>query len=101
MLSAGSNEATGRANAADQTGHPGRAVIIAGNMGGATGYLVNGIAVRGGRLGELALNLSVADIDQFKVQQSFFMPDHGPNPGLVNVTTKGGGNELHGQAFLL
>ena len=99
LLSAGSNEATGRANVADQTGHPGRSVIVAGNMGGATGYLVNGIAVRGGRLGELALNLSVGDIDQFKVQQSFFMPDQGPNPGLVNVTTKGGGNSFHGQAF--
>ncbi|MGH9721852.1 MAG: carboxypeptidase regulatory-like domain-containing protein [Bryobacteraceae bacterium] len=99
LLSAGSNEATGRANVSDQTGHPGRSVIVAGNMGGATGYLINGIAVRGGRLGELSLNLSVGDIDQFKVQQSFFMPDQGPNPGLVNVTTKGGGNQFHGQAF--
>ncbi|MGH9660077.1 MAG: carboxypeptidase regulatory-like domain-containing protein, partial [Bryobacteraceae bacterium] len=99
MMSAGSNEATGRADVAGQTGHPGRSVIIAGNMGGSTGYLVNGIAVRGGRLGELSLNLSIGDIDQFKVQQSFFMPDQGPNPGLVNVTTKGGGNDFHGQAF--
>lgn len=99
LLSAGTNEATGRANTSDQTGHPGRAVVVAGNMGGATGYLVNGIAVRGGRLGELAVNLSVADIDQFKIQQSFFMPDQGPNPGLVNVTTKGGTNAFHGEAF--
>jgi hypothetical protein len=99
LLSAGANDATGRADVAGQTGHPGRQVIIAGNMGGATGYLINGIAVRGGRLGELSLNLSVAAIDQFKIQQSFFMPDQGPNPGLINLTTKGGGNELHGQAF--
>ena len=27
------------------------------------------------------------------------MPDQGPNPALVNVTTKGGGTEFHGQAF--
>ena len=27
------------------------------------------------------------------------MPDQGPNPALVNVTTKGGGNQFHGQAF--
>ena len=99
LTAAGANEAVGRANVADQTGHPGRAVILAGNPGGATGYIVNGIAVRGGRLGELALNLSIADIDQFKVQQSFFMPDQGPNPGLVNVTTKGGGNRFHGELF--
>ncbi len=99
LSAAGVNEAVGRANVADQTGHPGRAVILAGNPGGATGYTVNGIAVRGGRLGELALNLSLADLDQFKVQQSFFMPDQGPNPGLVNATTKGGGNRFHGQVF--
>ena len=31
------------------------------------------VAVRGGRLGESALNLSPAVIDQFKVQMSFFI----------------------------
>jgi len=96
---AGSTEAIGRADVASQTGHPGRSVVITGNMAAASGYLINGIAVRGGRLGELSLNLSISDIDQFKVQQSFFMPDQGPNPGLVNVTTKGGGNEYHGQVL--
>src|SRR5262249_20754655 len=64
---AGSTEAVGRADVAGQTGHPGRAVIITGNMGGASGYLINGIAVRGGRLGELSLNLAISDIDQFKI----------------------------------
>lgn len=74
-------------------------MIITGNFPPTTGYTINGIATRGGRLGESALNLSVAAIDQFKVQQNFFLPDQGPNPGLVNVTTKGGTNEIHGQAF--
>ncbi len=64
-----------------------------------TGYIINGISVRGERLGESALNLSIAAIDQFKVQQSFFLPDQGPDPALVNVTTKGGTNAIHGQAF--
>src|SRR5205085_1303675 len=47
----------------------------------------------------LSLNLSVAAVDQFKVQQSFFMPDQGPNPAMVNISTKGGNNQLHGQVF--
>ena len=86
-------------NVQTQVGHPDRSVILAGNMPETTGYLIDGIATRGGRLGESALNLSISDVDQFKVQESFFMPDQGPNPALVNVTTKGGGNAFHGQAF--
>lgn len=100
LIAAGSSEVTGRADVyTGQIGHPGRAIAITGNMATTTGYTVNGIATRGGRLGESALNLSVAAIDEFKVQQNFFMPDQGPNPGLVNVTTKGGANAIHGQAF--
>jgi len=86
-------------NVGNQVGHPLRSVILTGNMPQTTGYLIDGIATRGGRLGESAVNLSIAAIDQFKVQLSFFMPDQGPNPGLVNLTTKGGSNQFHGQAF--
>jgi hypothetical protein len=100
LISGGSSQLIGNANVIGaQVGHPDRGVILAGNMPQTTGYLIDGIATRGGRLGESAVNLSVAAVDQFKVQESFFMPDQGPNPGLVNVTTKGGGNTLHGQAF--
>jgi Carboxypeptidase regulatory-like domain len=100
LSAGGANTPVGNSNVIQaQTGHPDRAVILTGNMPQTTGYLIDGIATRGGRLGESAVNISVAAIDQFKVQQSFFMPDQGPNPGLVNVTTKGGGNDFHGQAF--
>ena len=100
LIAAGSSEVVGRADVyTGQVGHPSRAISITGSMSTTTGYTINGIATRGGRLGESALNLSVAAIDQFKVQQNFFMPDQGPNPGLVNVTTKGGGNAFHGQLF--
>ncbi|MCL4401189.1 MAG: carboxypeptidase-like regulatory domain-containing protein, partial [Acidobacteria bacterium] len=100
MLAGGANMPAGNSdNIGSQIGHSGRSVILAGNMPQTTGYIIDGIATRGGRLGESSLNLSVAAIDQFKVQQSFFMPDQGPNPALVNVTTKGGGNQFHGQAF--
>ncbi|MCL5746566.1 MAG: TonB-dependent receptor, partial [Acidobacteria bacterium] len=100
LMAAGSNEVTGRSDMyTGQVGHPSRSVVITGSMPAMSGYTINGIATRGGRLGESALNLSVAAIDQFKVQQNFFMPDQGPNPGLVNVTTKGGTNAIHGQAF--
>ena len=99
LLAAGTNNAAGRADASGQTGHPGRSVVISGVKSTSNSYTINGIQVRGARLGELAVNLSVANVDEFKVQQSFFMPDQGPNPAMVNVNTRGGTNAFHGQAF--
>lgn len=100
LTAAGSNAVTGGSDVySAQIGHPGRAVVINGNPPTTTGYTIDGIATRGQRLGESAVNLSVAAIDQFKVQQGFFLPDQGPDPGLVNVTTHGGANAVHGQAF--
>ncbi len=84
---------------AGQQGHSDRSVILSGNSPFQTSYLIDGIATRGSRLGESALNLSVSAIDQFKIQIGFFMPDQGPNPGIVNLITKGGTNEYHGEAF--
>jgi hypothetical protein len=63
------------------------------------GYSLDGVPIRGSRDGELALNISIAAIDQFKVQDSFLMPDQGPSPAVVNVATKSGGNQFHGEAF--
>lgn len=100
LLSGGAVAPTGRSDAiSGQTGRSDNAVILGGNVGSSTGYLINGIATRGGRLGESAMNLSPAAIDQFKVQMSFFMPDQGPNPGLVNLTTRSGSNRFHGELF--
>ncbi|MGH9628559.1 MAG: carboxypeptidase regulatory-like domain-containing protein [Bryobacteraceae bacterium] len=100
LLSGGAVAPTGRSDSiTGQTGRGDNAVLLGGNVGSSTGYLINGIATRGGRLGESALNISPAAIDQFKVQMSFFMPDQGPNPGLVNLTTRSGSNSFHGELF--
>lgn len=82
-----------------QTGHPNRAITIAGTEQDLVGFTVNGISVAGTRLGDLALNVSIAAIDQFKVLQGFIMPAMGPDPGIVNVVTKSGANSFHGEAF--
>lgn len=100
LTASGSSQVTGGSDVySAQIGHPNRAVVINGNPPTTTGYTINGIATRGQRLGESAVNLSIAAIDQFKVQQSFFLPDQGPDPGLINITTRGGTNSFHGQAF--
>ncbi|MGH9469198.1 MAG: carboxypeptidase regulatory-like domain-containing protein [Terriglobia bacterium] len=82
-----------------QGGHPGLAINIGGNAQDFSMYLINGIATSGSRIGQAALNLSIGDIDQFEVHYGFFMPDLGPDPGIVNVITKSGTNHFHGEAF--
>ncbi len=99
LLAGGTAPSEGRASFQGQIGHEGRFVVIGGVKAANNSYTINGIQVRGARGGELAVNVSPANVDQFKVQSSFFMPDQGPNPAMVNVTTKGGSNDLHGEAF--
>ena len=74
-------------------------LLIAGNEPDFTMYLVNGIQTVGTRAGNSSLNLSVSAIDQFEVHYGFFMPDLGPNPGIVDVITKAGTNKFHGEVF--
>lgn len=99
LLAAGANDSSNRAYSNNQTGRSDRAVIIAGNFPTSTSYLINGIVVRGSRSTELTVPLSPDALDQFRVQQSFFMPDQGPNPAIVNFTTKGGTNAFHGSVY--
>jgi hypothetical protein len=84
---------------ATQTGHADRDITIAGVEQDLVGFTVNGISVAGSRLGDLSLNVSISAVDQFKIVQGFIMPAMGPDPGVVNVVTKSGGNSFHGEAF--
>jgi hypothetical protein len=99
LLAAGANDANNRDYGNNQTGRADRAVIIGGNIAANTNYLLNGIVVRGSRSTELTIPLSPDAVDQFRVQQSFFMPDQGPGPAIVNFATKGGTNAFHGSAY--
>jgi len=76
-----------------------RAIVLPGTLPYSVGYFLDGVPIRGLRDGELALSVSIAAIDQFKVQESFLMPDQGLNAAAVNIVTKSGGNQFHGEAF--
>ena len=80
-------------------GPPARTIVLPGTLPSAVGYSLDGLNIRGSRDGELALSPSVAAIDQFKVQENFLMPDQGIYPAAVNIVTKSGTNQLHGEAF--
>jgi hypothetical protein len=80
-------------------GPPDRQIVLPGTLPQTTGYSLNGFNMRGSRDGELVAGVSLAAIDQFKVQEGFLMPDQGPGVALVTVVTRTGGNQFHGQAF--
>ena len=80
-------------------GHAGRVIVLPGALPYSVNYTLNGIPIRGSRDGEMAANVSVAAIDQFKVQESFLMPDQGAYGSAVNVVTKSGTNQFNGEVF--
>jgi Carboxypeptidase regulatory-like domain len=80
-------------------GPPDRAIVLPGTLPYSVGYFLNSVPIRGPRDGELALNVSIAAIDQFKVEMNFLMPDQGANAAAVNIVTKSGSNQFHGEAF--
>ncbi len=99
-LSAGARDVTPASNLfSTNIGPPDRIIILPGTLPNAVSYYLNGINVTGSRDGELALSPSIAAIDQFRVQESFVMPDQGINPALVSIVTRSGSNELHGELY--
>ena len=80
-------------------GPPDRMVVVPGTLPNSVSYSLNGVDITGSRDGELALSPSPAGVDQFKVQHNFLMPDQATNPAVVNIVTKSGSNQLHGEAF--
>jgi hypothetical protein len=85
--------------ASSNIGPPEREIVLPGTFPTTTGYSLNGFSLSGSRDGELVAGLSIAAIDQFKVQESFLTPDQGVGVALVNVVIKTGSNQFHGQAF--
>jgi hypothetical protein len=85
--------------ATSQTNRTLPGISVAGMQQDLTMYTVDGMALTGSRLGNSEMNLSIADIDQFKVRQGFFMPGNGTDPAIIDVVTKSGTNRLHGELF--
>jgi hypothetical protein len=85
--------------AAANVGPPEREILLPGTFPHTTKYSLNGFDIAGARDGEMAAGLSVAAIDQFRVEEGFLMPNEGSGVGVVSVVTKSGSNQFHGEAF--
>jgi hypothetical protein len=80
-------------------GPPNRTVVLPGTLPNSVSYFLNGINITSSRDGELAMSPSVSAIDQFRIQQSFVMSNQSSHPAIVNIVTRSGTNELHGEAW--
>jgi hypothetical protein len=83
----------------NQTGHNSLTLEVTGNSQWLTGYNINGISTRSPRIGNSSLNLSISAIDQFKIELGFFLPDKGPQGGIIDVLTRSGTNTVHGEVY--
>jgi hypothetical protein len=100
LLAGGANEVSAASDLfSSNVGPPARTIVLPGTLPYAASYSLDGMNIRGARDGDMALSPSVTAIDEFRVQESFLMPDQGVGVAVVNVVTKSGGNEFHGEAY--
>lgn len=83
----------------NQTGHGSNMLDVAGSSQWLSGFNIDGISTRSPRIGNSSMNISVSAIDQFKIKYGFFLPDAGPQAGIVDVLTKQGTNTYHGEVY--
>ena len=76
------------------------AINTAGNREEAVNYVINGITLNNLSFSSISFQPSLATIQEFKVENSTFSAEFGQSSGaVVNLATRSGGNEFHGEFF--
>jgi len=76
-----------------------RSLLVGGNRESATSYLYDGVEMRNPRVGDSSITPSLDAVQEFKIQRNFFQAEFGNAPGIINVASRGGSNEIHGSVF--
>src|SRR5437879_4629576 len=72
----------------------------AGNREDGVNFMVNGINLNDISNQQVTFQPSINTVDEFKVANSTFSAEYGRNSGaIVNIATKSGTNEFHGEVF--
>ena len=75
------------------------AINTAGNREEAVGFMVNGVTSNNLTFGALLFEPPVTSIQEFKIDNSVFSAEYGHVSGaIVNIVTRSGRDELHGEA---
>ncbi len=75
-------------------------ITTAGNREETVNYIINGITLNNLTNSSITFQPSIGAVQEFKVDNSTFSTEHGQSSGaIVNVATRSGGNEFHGELF--
>jgi outer membrane receptor protein involved in Fe transport len=76
------------------------ATNTAGNREETVNYMINGITLNNMVFSSITFQPSISSVAEFKVDNSTLSAEYGQNSGaVVNIATRGGGNEFHGEVF--
>ncbi|HZT77778.1 MAG TPA: carboxypeptidase regulatory-like domain-containing protein [Vicinamibacterales bacterium] len=74
--------------------------MTAGNRETSVNFMVNGINLNDLSNSQVTFQPSINTVSEFKVDNSTFSAEYGRNSGaIVNVATRSGGNNFHGEGF--
>jgi len=90
----------GAFSAAPMRGLGSLAINTGGNREEMVNYQVNGITLNNLTFGSISFQPSINTIQEFKVDNSTFSAEYGQSGGaVVNLATRSGSNEFHGEVF--
>jgi hypothetical protein len=90
----------GAFSAAPNRGLGSLAFNTSGNREETVNYLVNGITLNNLTFSSISFQLPISTIREFKVDNSTFSAQYGESSGaIVNIATRSGANEFHGELF--
>jgi hypothetical protein len=76
------------------------AINTAGNREDTTNFMINGINLNDMSQNQITFQPSIATVQEFTVDNSTFSAQYGRNSGsIVNIATRPGTNQYHGEAF--
>src|SRR6476620_8854439 len=72
----------------------------AGNREDTVNFMINGVNLNDMSQNQITFQPSINTVSEFKVDNSTFSAEYGRNSGaIVNIATRSGTNDLHGEAF--
>ncbi len=81
-------------------GQGGASFNTAGNREDTVNFMINGINLNDMTNGQITFQPSISTVQEFKTDNSTYSAEYGRNSGaIVNIATRSGTNEFHGEAF--